>query len=103
MMLRLAFAVTTSIQPDILIMDAAESHVDRSIRDPESFIQTNIVGTFRLLSASHAYWADLPERAEIRISLFACFDGRSLRLAHRGGRAIQREHAVRAQQPLCGK
>jgi dTDP-glucose 4,6-dehydratase len=40
---------------------AAESHVDRSIHGPEDFIQTNIVGTFRLLEAVRAYWNALPE------------------------------------------
>ena len=39
---------------------AAESHVDRSIEGPEDFIQTNIVGTFRLLEAARAYWNQLP-------------------------------------------
>jgi len=38
---------------------AAESHVDRSIHGPEAFIQTNIVGTFRLLEATRAHWAAL--------------------------------------------
>lgn len=38
---------------------AAESHVDRSISGPEDFIQTNIVGTFRLLEAARHYWNDL--------------------------------------------
>ncbi|GBG02719.1 dTDP-glucose 4,6-dehydratase [Azospira sp. I13] len=38
---------------------AAESHVDRSIHGPEDFIQTNIVGTFRLLEAVRAYWGAL--------------------------------------------
>ena len=38
---------------------AAESHVDRSIHGPEDFIQTNIVGTFRLLEAVRAYWNGL--------------------------------------------
>lgn len=40
---------------------AAESHVDRSIHGPEVFIQTNIVGTFRLLEATRTYWSHLPE------------------------------------------
>lgn len=40
---------------------AAESHVDRSIHGPEDFIQTNIVGTFRLLEAARSYWGGLPE------------------------------------------
>ena len=34
---------------------AAESHVDRSIRDPEAFVRTNIVGTFRLVEAAQSY------------------------------------------------
>lgn len=38
---------------------AAESHVDRSIHGPEDFIQTNIVGSFRLLEAVRAYWNGL--------------------------------------------
>ena len=38
---------------------AAESHVDRSIHGPEVFIQTNIVGTLRLLEAARRYWTHL--------------------------------------------
>lgn len=38
---------------------AAESHVDRSIHGPEDFIQTNIVGSFRLLEAVREYWNNL--------------------------------------------
>lgn len=38
---------------------AAESHVDRSIDGPADFIQTNIVGTFRLLEAARQYWSEL--------------------------------------------
>jgi dTDP-glucose 4,6-dehydratase len=43
---------------------AAESHVDRSIHGPEDFIQTNIVGTFRLLEAVRGHWAALPPDAK---------------------------------------
>ncbi len=46
-------------QPSAVIHFAAESHVDRSIHGPEAFIQTNIVGTFRLLEAVRAYWSNL--------------------------------------------
>jgi len=46
-------------QPRAIINFAAESHVDRSIHGPEDFIQTNIVGTFRMLEAVRAYWAGL--------------------------------------------
>ena len=46
-------------QPRAIINFAAESHVDRSIYGPEDFIQTNIVGTFRLLEAVRNYWNSL--------------------------------------------
>src|SRR6056297_38901 len=47
---------------------AAESHVDRSIDGPEEFIQTNIVGTFRLLEASRQYRnsLDVKDRQDFR-------------------------------------
>jgi dTDP-glucose 4,6-dehydratase len=43
---------------------AAESHVDRSIDGPAAFIETNIVGTFRLLAAALEYWRGLPPGAK---------------------------------------
>ena len=42
---------------------AAESHVDRSIDGPEAFVETNVVGTFRLLNAALTYWRSLDEDA----------------------------------------
>src|SRR5580700_10456115 len=44
---------------DAVVNFAAESHVDRSIDSPEPFIQTNVVGTLRLLNAVRHYWAKL--------------------------------------------
>ena len=46
-------------EPRAVINFAAESHVDRSIHGPEDFIQTNIMGTFRLLESARAYWGAL--------------------------------------------
>ncbi len=46
-------------RPRAVVNFAAESHVDRSIHGPEDFIQTNIVGTFRLLESMRAYWNKL--------------------------------------------
>ncbi|MCK9637950.1 MAG: dTDP-glucose 4,6-dehydratase [Methylobacter tundripaludum] len=61
-------ALVTSLliqyQPRAIINFAAESHVDRSIHSPEDFIQTNVVGTFRLLEAVRAYWSSL--QGEVR-------------------------------------
>lgn len=45
---------------DAVINFAAESHVDRSIHAPGAFIQTNIVGTFTLLSVAREFWKALP-------------------------------------------
>jgi len=50
-------------QPRAIVNFAAESHVDRSIHGPEDFIETNIVGTFRLLEAVRAHWGGLDEQA----------------------------------------
>jgi dTDP-glucose 4,6-dehydratase len=51
--------------PTAVLNLAAESHVDRSIDEPEAFVQTNVVGTFQLLEVSRAHCASLPE-AEAR-------------------------------------
>jgi dTDP-glucose 4,6-dehydratase len=44
--------------PDAVMHLAAESHVDRSIDGPGSFIETNVMGTFHLLEAARGYWTD---------------------------------------------
>src|SRR6266550_5369470 len=46
-------------RPDAIMHLAAESHVDRSIDGPAAFIDTNIVGTYRLLEGAYAYWRTL--------------------------------------------
>ena len=51
-------------KPRAVVNFAAESHVDRSIHGPEDFIQTNIVGTFRLLEAVRAYYGQLENSAK---------------------------------------
>ncbi len=56
----LVASLLVSRRPRALIHFAAESHVDRSINAPEEFINTNIVGTFRLLESVRAYWTELP-------------------------------------------
>ena len=49
---------------DGIIHLAAESHVDRSIKDPFTFAQTNVMGTLTLLQAAKLYWESLPEKYE---------------------------------------
>lgn len=43
-------------KPDKVMHLAAESHVDRSIDGPGSFVETNVMGTFHMLEAARAYW-----------------------------------------------
>jgi len=47
---------------------AAESHVDRSILDPLTFIKTNIIGTYTLLNAAKKYWTNIEEKLFYHIS-----------------------------------
>lgn len=49
---------------DGIIHLAAESHVDRSIKDPYTIAQTNVMGTLSLLQAAKLYWESLPEKFE---------------------------------------
>lgn len=49
---------------DGIIHLAAESHVDRSIKDPFTFAKTNVMGTLSLLQAAKLYWESLPEKWE---------------------------------------
>ncbi|MDX2308706.1 MAG: dTDP-glucose 4,6-dehydratase [Hyphomicrobium sp.] len=48
-----------TFRPDAVIHLAAESHVDRSITGSGAFIETNVVGTYRLLEAARRYWMSL--------------------------------------------
>ncbi len=45
-------------RPDVVMHLAAESHVDRSIDGPGTFMETNILGTFNMLEASRKYWLE---------------------------------------------
>ncbi len=57
----LVSALLTKHQIRAIVNFAAESHVDRSIHGPDDFIQTNIVGTFRLLEAVRNYWNEMTD------------------------------------------
>jgi len=51
-------SIMKEYQPEGIIHLAAESHVDRSIKDPNAFIQTNVMGTANLLNAAREIWND---------------------------------------------
>ena len=53
---------------DIVVNFAAESHVDRSITDPEPFLQTNVVGTEVLLNAAVTSWSDFSDKLFFQVS-----------------------------------
>ena len=53
-------------RPWAVVNFAAESHVDRSISSPESFINTNVLGTLHLLEQVLNYWEHAPENARAR-------------------------------------
>ena len=52
---------------DGIIHLAAESHVDRSIKDPFTFAQTNVMGTLSLLQAAKLYWESFPEPYKVKV------------------------------------
>ncbi len=52
---KFVFELFEKERPDVVINFAAESHVDRSITDPESFVRTNVMGTTTLLDASREF------------------------------------------------
>ena len=57
-------AAIAEFRPDVVTHLAAESHVDRSIDGPGAFVQTNVVGTFVMLSEARAYWLGLGDEAK---------------------------------------
>jgi dTDP-glucose 4,6-dehydratase len=52
-------------KPDVVMHLAAESHVDRSITSPSSFIDTNIIGTYNLLETSRLYWDNMSHQKKL--------------------------------------
>ena len=59
-------AAIESFRPDVVTHLAAESHVDRSIDGPGAFVQTNVVGTFTMLTEARRYWQGLDGEARAR-------------------------------------
>jgi len=61
--------IFTQLRPDAVMHLAAETHVDRSISGPDTFVHTNLVGTFTLLEVARAYWESLSGEAKSRFRL----------------------------------
>ena len=62
-------ALINDFCPDIVFNLAAESHVDRSIDNADSFIETNIVGSYRLVQSCLSYWRALNQDDQARFRL----------------------------------
>ncbi len=74
-------------RPDAVMHLAAESHVDRSIEGPEVFVETNTVGTLRLLEAARAYLETARRRRRAKNS--ASITSRPTRSSARSGRTMR--------------
>jgi dTDP-glucose 4,6-dehydratase len=83
-------------RPDAIMHLAAESHVDRSIDGPGTFIDTNVTGTYTLLEAARAYWTK--GRQARGVPLPPYLHRRGLWHAGRDG-AFHRRHALRPNSP----
>lgn len=57
--------VIDKYRPTVIVNFAAESHVDRSISDPRSFINTNLLGTFNLLEKALYFWQNLNKKMQL--------------------------------------
>ncbi len=57
-------AAIAEFRPEIITHLAAESHVDRSIDGPGAFIQTNVFGTYTMLTEARSYWQSLEDAAK---------------------------------------
>ena len=58
--------IFTAYKPDVVMHLAAESHVDRSIDSPGTFMEANIIGTYNMLEASRKYWVEGGRPADFR-------------------------------------
>lgn len=58
--------ILSEFRPDAVVNFAAETHVDRSVVDPESFVKTNVLGTSNLLLETLEYWKSLSQEERTR-------------------------------------
>lgn len=58
-------AAITAFRPHVITHLAAESHVDRSIDGPGAFIQTNLIGTYTILTEARAFWMGLEDEERV--------------------------------------
>ena len=91
-------AVFERHRPNAVMHLAAESHVDRSIDAPGEFLDTNLIGTGRLLQATLGYWKALEPQRVPAVSVSACVDRRSV-WRPRGLRGLHERHPMHRARP----
>ena len=65
--------IVDEVKPDLIVHFAAETHVDRSIDNPNQFLNSNIIGTFNLLQVTLNYYQTLnPEKKSLSRSCKKC-------------------------------
>ena len=87
-------------QIDAVVNFAAESHVDRSIDSPEPFVQTNVVGTLRLLNAARLYWTKLPDQKKSAFRFLHVSTDEVYGTLGADRSCVHRGDAVRAELPV---
>lgn len=86
---------------DRVVHFAAESHVDRSIRNPEVFVKTNVLGTLVMLNAAKAAW-ELPDGTfKPDKNSFMCLRMRSMVLWKKTVDIFMRQPLCASQPVLC--
>ena len=90
-------------RPDAVMHLAAESHVDRSIDGPEAFVETNTVGTLRLLEAARAYWAGLDKASQARFRFHHISTDEVFGALVARRPALLRDHSLRSALTLFGQ
>ena len=86
-------------KPDIAMHLAAESHVDRSIDGPDTFIQTNIVGTYAMLEAARGYWGALSTKSKLILDFITFLPMRSMVLWMQKV-SLRRKHPMIRVRPI---
>ncbi len=86
-------------RPRAILNFAAESHVDRSISGPEEFIQTNIVGTFRLLQTALRFFRDLAEDEKKQFRFLHVSTDEVYGSLHSGDRPFTEKHPFEPNSP----
>lgn len=92
-------SILQKYRPRAIVNFAAESHVDRSIKGPAEFIETNVVGTFKLLEVARSYFNDLPDAEKERFRFLHISTDEVYGSLSRSGPAFQENNRYEPNSP----